>query len=133
VAASVSFSALASTTPSAPAGSAAVLTQVVRGATFSLRVRVPAGGRITVSGAGVGRVGRSVPRAGTYAVKVTLTMAARGRLARGHGLRLKLRVGYAPPGAAARAATVALTVEPALIRRARHARRAATRTQGGAR
>jgi hypothetical protein len=112
-----------------PAGAARVLTQAVRGTSFLVKVGVPAAGRITISGAGIGTVRRSVARAGTYAIRVSLTQAARRALAKAHRLSVRLLVGYAPPGAGAQSASVRLTVMPSLGHRSRHARRATTTTR----
>jgi hypothetical protein len=105
-----------------------VLTRVVHGSSFLVKVGVPAAGRITISGAAVRTVGRSVAGAGAYALTGTLTQAARRTLARRHQLTLRLQVAYAPPGASARTASVGLTVMPALRHRSRHARRATATT-----
>jgi hypothetical protein len=112
-----------------PAGGARVLTRAVHGASFVVKVGVPAAGRITISGAGIGTVRRSVARAGTYAVGVSLTQAARRALAKAHRLSVRLVVGYAPPGSGAQTASMRLTVMPALGHRSRHARRATTTTR----
>jgi hypothetical protein len=133
-AASISFSGPGNTTSTAtPAGRARVLTPVVRGTSFLVRVSVPAAGRITITGAGISTVRRSVNGAGTYAIRVSLTPAARRALGRQHRLSVMLRVGYGPPGAGARTASVRLTVMPAVRHNARHARRASSPNRGGAR
>jgi hypothetical protein len=125
-AASVTFTGPGNATPGAPAAKATVLTRVVDGTTFFLKVRVPGRGRITVTGAGIKTVRRSVSKAGTYELRVMLIAKARRVLGREHKLELKLRVQYAPAGGPASAATVRLTVRPAVHRdrRAKKARRA---------
>jgi hypothetical protein len=86
-----------------------VLSRVVRGSRFSLTVSVPGAGRITIAGAGIRTVRRSVSGAGTYRLKVSLTAQARKALKR--KLKLRLGVGYAPASGQSSRATVALTVK----------------------
>jgi hypothetical protein len=134
IAATVGFAGPGNATSTAtPTGSATVLTRAVHGASFVVKVKAPSAGRISITGTGIGTVRRLVARAGTYGFGVSLTPAARRTLARRHALVLALRVGFAPPGAGAEAASVRLTVMPALRHRPRHARRAGIRKQGGAR
>jgi len=73
-----------------------VLTRVVHGSTFFVRVKVPAKGRITITGAGIKTVRKSVSKAGTYRLRVTLTAKETKALKR--KLKLKLRVTYGPAG-----------------------------------
>lgn len=134
MAASVTFSGPGNTASHAPAGKPSVLTRAVHGATFMVRVRVPAGGRITVTGADVKHAARSLRGPGTYAVRVTLTTNARRLLARRHKLKLKLRVLYTTDGGVASAASVPVTVMPAAKRApvASRSTRRSTRTTGRA-
>jgi hypothetical protein len=134
-AATVSFSGPGDVAAGSGAASAkaAVLTRTVRGTTFVVRVRVPGAGRVAISGAGVGTLGRSVARAGSYALRVALAPAARRALRRRHRLAVMLRVAYDPPGASAAVASFRVTVLPALRHTTRRARRATVRTQGGSR
>lgn len=121
--------------PSAPILKATVLSRVARGSTFLLAVKVPAGGRVTISGAGTGTVSKSVANAGTYTLRVTLTAKERKLLARKRGLKLELRVVYAPTGGSASATSVSITVKPAPRRHAKRRTRlrAAGQSQGVAR
>jgi hypothetical protein len=130
-AASVTFAGPGSATGGSAAAPwrAAVLTRTVHGSPFLVTVRVPGAGRITISGAGIGTVRRSVAGAGTYAIRVSLTQATRRVLARTHRVGLTLHVGYASPRAAAQTASVRLAVMPALRRGARRARRATNATR----
>jgi hypothetical protein len=132
VAASVAFSGPSNATTGAVPANPQVLTRTVRGSTFMVAVRVPGAGRITIAGAGIRTVHRSVPRAGTYKLPVTLTAGEKRLLARTHKLTLQPRVTYTPPGDSAQDATVRVTVMPALRQRTRHARRASTQKPGGA-
>ena len=103
-AASVTFGGPGNATPGGGSGAAApakvkLLSRVVHGSSFVLKVSVPGRGRVTISGAGVGTVGKSVSKAGTYAFRVTLTSKEK-RLLR-HKRKLKVRVSYAPAGGGA--------------------------------
>ena len=133
-AATVTFSGpgdLTAATPAAKAAKATILSKIVRGTMFFVRVRVPAKGRITLTAAGAKTIRRSVNSPGTYRFKVMLTTKAKSTLARKHKLKLKVRVGYTPAGGSASIATVGLTVEPAPHSPSRQARRALGHNHGG--
>ena len=131
-AASVTFTGPGNVTSPPPPAKVSVLTRVVHRSTFFVRVKVPAKGRITITGAGIKTVRKSVSKAGTYRLRVTLTAKETKALKR--KLKLKLRVTYGPAGGTASSATVSLTVEPAVSRKhATRARRAALRNRGGVR
>jgi hypothetical protein len=87
-----------------------LLGRAVKGQMLVLRVSVPAGGRVTVSGAAVAGVGRSVSSGGAYTLSARLSARARETLRRRHRLRLTVRVGYAPVGGAASAESVSFTI-----------------------
>jgi len=59
----------------------------------------------------VRQAGRTVARAGTYTVSVSLTAAAKKRLRSRHRLTAALTVRYSPPGGRASAARVSITVK----------------------
>jgi hypothetical protein len=130
--ASVSFFGAGNVSPAAAGAQVTqvkVLSRVVNGSTFFLRVQVPGPGGITITGAGIKAVSPQVSRAGTYQLKITLTLKARGALRHTHKLKLKLHVTYASASGAASAASVSLTVAPAVHRkRGTKARRAANTT-----
>ncbi len=86
-----------------------VLTRVVHGPTFFVRVSVPGPGRITIAGATIKTVNRSVPRAGVYRLKVSLTVSGRRALKHKRKLKLNLRVRYAPVSGQPSSTTVSLT------------------------
>jgi hypothetical protein len=66
-----------------------------RGARMIVKVWVPEAGRLTIGGRGARRVVKRVKKAGE--VKLSVPLGAQGlTLLRGHGKRLKLRVGFAP-------------------------------------
>jgi hypothetical protein len=88
-----------------------VTRKTTRGTSLMLTVRVPAAGRLTVTGRLVRRVQRSVTRAGSYRLRVLLSPAARRTLARHGRLRVPLRVGYLPSRGAASSTTVTATVK----------------------
>jgi hypothetical protein len=79
------------------------------GTTGVLKVRAPGKGRLTVTGHGVKKAGKSVSKAGTYKVKVTLTPAARKALKKSGHARKKLKVTFRPSQGKASSATVKLT------------------------
>jgi hypothetical protein len=83
-----------------------VVTHTVRGARFAITVRVPAAGKITITGAGVKRSVAFVRRAGSYRLRVPLTPAARSALRHRRKLRLALHVGYRPAGGPGSSVTV---------------------------
>jgi Fibronectin type III domain len=102
--ASVTFSGPNNQPPSAgsPAKAATVrrtLHATVRTDRFFVSVSAPGKGRITISGAGVRTLGRSVTGAGRYRLRVQLTPTERRLLRRRHSLRLALRIVYAPSAA----------------------------------
>lgn len=109
-----------------------ILSRAVRGAVFFVRVRVPASGRITVTGHGIGRVSRWVRHAGTVRLRATLTKAMRRVLRRRHLIRLALRVGYTRPGQRPAVAAVRLIVRQSSMSHTRRARAAGV-GRGGAR
>jgi len=105
-----------------------VLSKTVHGSTFFVRVKVPARGRITISGNGVKRMTRSIGKGGTYQLKVTLTATQNRMLNRSHKLKVKVRVAYAPATGNASVATAKLTVMSATRH---HAPTVKTRQAGG--
>jgi hypothetical protein len=68
--------------------------KAVTGAAAKLKVRVPGPGRITVAGSRVRRTGTSVPKAGTYPVKIVLNAAAKKALGKAKQVKVKVRVSY---------------------------------------
>jgi hypothetical protein len=115
IAATVSFggpgNATAGAAPTTVKASAAVVTRVVRGPAFRVALRVPGQGRITISGAGIRPVARSVAGAGTYRLRVTLTPRMDRLLHHRRRLKLGLSVGYAPAGGQAASVRFGLTVK----------------------
>ncbi len=111
-AASITFSGPGNASSVTPGRTARVrlLNRVVHGSTFFLRVEVPGRGEVRITGAGIKTVGRTVTRAGTYQLRVSLTASARRRLSRKRKLKLKLRARYSSVPGAASAAMVRLTV-----------------------
>ena len=113
VAATVSFNGPGNAArASAPTtGRARVLSRNVRGSRFVIRVQVPASGRVTVTGAAIKTVRRSLSKAGSYQIRVSLTSKERSRLRHKRKLKLGLRVGYAPASGSASSTSVSLTVK----------------------
>ena len=132
-AASVTFSGPGNAKSGSAPAKPRVLTRTVHGATFLVKVKVPGAGRITITGAGIRTVHRSVSKAGTYKLRVTLTAKEKRLLKHQRKLRLTLQVRYTPSGGASSVATVRLTVEPALRHTAARRARAASHNVGGAR
>lgn len=111
-----------------------VLSRVVRGTRFLVRVRVPQRGRLVISGRGIRTVRRWIARPGTFRLRVTLTRLARRALAHHRRFRAHLRVLYRPGHGAASTARLWMLVEPSRHRFARRATdrpwRAATAKSG---
>jgi hypothetical protein len=84
---------------------------LVHGSRFGLAVRVLGRGVITVSGAGVSSVRRSVVAGGLYMIHVVLSRREKGLLARKGLLRLALHVGFTPAGGSVAGSVVKVTVK----------------------
>jgi hypothetical protein len=87
-----------------------VLRKTVRGSRFALTVRVPATGRITVSGRWLRSAKRTAKKAGTYRLTITLTRRGARALRHKHRLRVKPHVRYVPGGGSPSSVTVSLTL-----------------------
>jgi hypothetical protein len=111
LAASVSFvgPGNASAFSGPPPGRVKILSRVVHGSSFRLRVSVPVKGRITITGTGIKTVRRAAARAGTYQLTVSLTPKWRRALKHKRKLKLELQVGYQPASGQLSTATVVLT------------------------
>jgi hypothetical protein len=90
----------------------------VYGSVARLRVRVPAAGRISVSGASVRRISRSATRAATYTVRVPLGAKAKRRLKKRETLKVKVRVAFQAKAGRSAARTVTLTFKQPKSKRA---------------
>jgi hypothetical protein len=115
-AASISFAGPGNAAPpgSPPApGKVKVLGHAVHGTTFTISVKVPAKGRISIASAGIATLRRSVTSAGTYRFALSLTRKARSSMRRHHRhkLKLHLRVTYAPASGSPSFASVSVTVK----------------------
>jgi len=77
-------------------GRVKITAKVVRGDAFAVTVRVPAGGRVTVTGTDVRATSRAVARAGSYRLVVRLTAKAAKRLGVKQRLRVAVRVRFKP-------------------------------------
>jgi hypothetical protein len=93
------------------AGRVRVVRRAVHGSVLVLAVRVPTGGRLTVRGSSVGGASRSVSKAGTYTLRVRLTMHARRVLRHRHVLRVRLRVAYRPAGGSLSSVSIVVRVK----------------------
>lgn len=108
VAASVGF--VGRKTGGGPGASVRVLRRVVRGSRFILVIQVSGAGRLSVQGARVHGLSRSVGGAGAYRFVMTLRPKARRLLRRRGLLRVPLRVVFVPSGGGAVSAGVVLNV-----------------------
>lgn len=79
------------------------------GPSGTLKVKAPGKGKLTVAGPGVKKTTKSVAKAGTYALKVTLTPQARKALVRSGKAKKKLKVSFKPAQGKAQSTTVKLT------------------------
>jgi hypothetical protein len=82
------------------------------GTRFLFRIKVPAAGRITASGARVRAVSRTVRRAGTYTLTLDLNAIAQRRLKRRRPLTVRVRIRYASATGTSSVATVSIKVGP---------------------
>ena len=82
----------------------------VSGSSFTLSVKIPAAGRITITGAGAKTLRKSVTKAGTYRLHDTITTKEKRLLRRKRKLKLKLRIAYTPRTGTSSTAAVALTM-----------------------
>jgi hypothetical protein len=82
----------------------------VKGHTATLTVKVPAAGRISVSGKGIKTVKRSVSKASTVTLRIRLSGKGLATLSRKSRLKIKLRVGFvAKAGSPGSKASVTVT------------------------
>jgi hypothetical protein len=112
--ASVSFSGPGNGTPGAPTAKVAMSAKkALKGFRFSVLVTVPGKGKITISGAGLKTVRKSVQTDGTYMLTVGLTKAERNSLKRHHKRKLKItvHVTYSPAGGSSSAVTFSVTMK----------------------
>ncbi|HEV7493067.1 hypothetical protein [Baekduia sp.] len=112
LAATVSFSGPGNATPPpapAKAGKVTVVKRPVRGTHFTISVKAPAKGRITITGAGIRTARKSVGKAGTFKIEVALTARERRALARKRRLKLALRVTFAPASGSASHVSFSIT------------------------
>jgi hypothetical protein len=87
--------------------------QTVRGSRFAVLVLVPGKGRITISGAGLKTLRKSVRRGGSYRLTISLTPREQGALTNKHKRKLKItvHVRYKPAKGSSSTATFSLTVK----------------------
>jgi hypothetical protein len=79
------------------------------GSSGALKVKAPSKGKLTVSGPGVKKARKSISKAGTYTVKVTLTPGAAKALQKSGQTQRKLKVTFKPSQGKPSSATVKLT------------------------
>jgi hypothetical protein len=88
----------------------AITGHVIKGSAITLFVSAAGSGLISVSGAGVKELRKSVPRAGVYSVRPALTGRERRLLRRRRRLRLELTVSFRSASGTTSSAKVAVTV-----------------------
>jgi Tol biopolymer transport system component len=111
----IAFSGPGNTTEDASVPKEPAVVKATRGAVhggrFTLKVRTPGAGRISVSGTHVTTVRRTAAKAETYTLTVTLNAAAKRSLARHHTLKVSVKVGFVPSTQKSSTATLSLTVK----------------------
>jgi hypothetical protein len=102
-----------SSAPSRPAAGkvSIVVRRSVKGSTLSISAKVPAAGVIKTSGALTKSVRRSVSKAGTYTLRVSLSAKAKRQLKSKRKVKVKLRVTFVPRTGSSSVASVSLTVK----------------------
>jgi hypothetical protein len=93
------------------AGKVQITKRSIKGTTVTLSVKVPAAGAISASGSGLKTARRSVSKAATYTLKLTVTTAGRASLRKHHRLKVKIRVVFTPSTGASSSATGTVTVK----------------------
>ena len=112
--ASVSFVGPGNPTPGPAVATVAVSSKkVLKGFRFSVVVLVPGKGKITISGAGLKTVTKSVKGAGRFKLTVGLTKAERNALTKKGKRKLKItvQVGYRPATGSSSTASFSITVK----------------------
>ncbi len=105
---SVEFAGTGNVPGVSPSVTVARLKAVV-GSSAKLRVRVPAAGRISVSGASVRRASKSATKAATYTVKVALGPKAKRALKKRKALKVKVKVAFQTRPGVSASKTMTLT------------------------
>jgi hypothetical protein len=90
------------------AAAIAVSRHKTKGSTLTLVVKLSAGGRVSVSGAGLAGVKRSFAKAGSYTIKVSLAKKGRTAVRHHHKVRTRVKLSFVPTGG--KASSVAMTV-----------------------
>jgi hypothetical protein len=109
--------------PSVPASVSVSKLKAVTGTSATLKVKVPAAGRITVAGSMIRRVTRSTTRSATYSLRISLTTAAKRSLGKKKSLRATVKVTFAPKaGASASKSTKVTFKQPRVKKKSRSAK-----------
>ncbi len=121
VAGSVVFSGLGNVEGRSSAGGAVRVSKLrtAIGAGAWLRVRVPAAGRVRVSGPGLKRSSTTARKAGSYRVAVRLSKRARQRLKDDRRVRVRVTVRFAPKAGRPSAKRFAMTFKASSTRKGR--------------
>ena len=99
------------TTAGASTGKVQITKHSVKGSTVTLSVKAPAEGAISVSGSGLQTVKRSVLKAASYTLKLTLTKAGKASLRKDHRLKVKIKVAFNPTSGEASSEVITVTVK----------------------
>ncbi len=97
--------------PPTEAGKMSIAKHSFRGSAVVLYVKVPASGHIRASGRGLASVKRSVSKAGTYALKLTLTKADKASLREHHRVKVRIKVTFTPTSGKPSSVTTTITVK----------------------
>jgi hypothetical protein len=108
---SVAFMGPANPSPGSRAVGRLILVRKAGGrSSLLLTVWIPARGRITIAGAGLREVARSIDGAGTYRIRVALTKRETRLLARRHELALTAKLAFVPTSGGPSSTTVHIAV-----------------------
>ncbi len=91
------------------AGSVKIKRHSTKGSTLTLVVSASGGGRITASGSGLGTVRKSISKAGSYTLKISLTAKAKAAVRRKKRLKVRVHVAFAPSSERSSSTTVTVT------------------------
>jgi Fibronectin type III domain len=88
-----------------------ILTHTVHGTKLTLRIKLTAPGRLTITSSDTTKTSRQL-KAGTQTLQITLTPAAQRALRHKHKLTLKLHITYTTPGSTTTSTTTTITTKP---------------------
>jgi len=98
-------------TPSATTAKVKVSAKTFKGSAFTLNVKIPAKGTVTITGRSVAKVARSFGKAGTYKLTVKLTTKAKRTVKRKKKMKITVKVAYKPASGKSSSVSVPMTVK----------------------